>query len=417
MRPRPPGPARRRPLPPRRTARLRLTALYGGLFLVCGAVLLAVAYVLVEVTGNPTGSGNQLPAQLANSPTAQSSADQRLQLAAPFSAGQTHQMQAAQKIADTRVVNAVLRELLIRSPIALAIVTVVALALGWVVSGRILRPLATITAAARRISASNLNERLSLQGPDDELKALGDTLDDLFARLEASFHAQRHFVANASHELRTPITRERTMLQVALDDPGTTAEAWRATTREVLASNAEQESLIDALLTLASSEGGVDQHEPVDLAAVTDSVLLTSRPEIGCLGLHVEAVTRPATLHGDPLLAERLVANLVDNAVRHNIPGGSVQVTTGTTGGRAALSVASTGPVIPPGQVVQLFQPFQRLSARRARNDSSHGLGLSIVRAIATAHGATITTKAPPGGGLSINVTFPEFRTAAGPGT
>jgi signal transduction histidine kinase len=393
---------------PRRTARLRLTALYGGLFLACGAALLAVTYVLVEVTGSPTGSGSQLPAQLTNLPAARSSATgQRFQLTGPFSADQLHEIQAAQKVADTRVVNAVLRELVNRSPIALAIVTVVALALGWLVAGRILRPLATITAAARRISASNLNERLSLQGPDDELTALGDTLDDLFARLEASFQAQRHFVANASHELRTPVTRERAMLQVALDDPGTTTEMWRATTREVLASNAEQESLIEALLTLASSEGGIDQREPVDLAAVTDAVLLTPRPETRCLGLHVEATTQPATLHGDPLLVERLVANLVDNAFCHNIPGGSVQVTTGTSRGRAALSVVSTGPVIPPGEVDRLFQPFQRLSARRAHSGNSHGIGLSIVRAIATAHSATITTQAPPDGGLTITISFP----------
>ena len=211
---------RRWPRPPRRTARLRLTALYGALFLACGAVLLAVTYVLVEVTGSPTGSGSQLPGQLTNPPAAQSSpAGQRLQLTGPFSADQLRQIAAAQKVGATRVVKAVLRELLIRSPIALAIVTVVALVLGWVVAGRILRPLATMTAAARRISASNLNERLSLHGPDDELKALGDTLDALFARLEASFEAQRHFVANASHELRTPLSRERSMLQVALDDP------------------------------------------------------------------------------------------------------------------------------------------------------------------------------------------------------
>ncbi|HEY2304345.1 MAG TPA: HAMP domain-containing sensor histidine kinase [Streptosporangiaceae bacterium] len=406
---RPPGAARYRPRLPRRTARLRLTALYGGLFLACGTVLLAVAYLLVKVTGNPTGSGDRLRAQLANPAAARSSsAGQRFQLPVPISAGQLHQMQAAQKLASTRVVNAVLRELLARSPVALAIVTVAALVLGWIVAGRILRPLSTITTAARRISASNLNERLSLSGPDDELKALGDTLDDLFARLEASFQAQRHFVANASHELRTPITRERAMLQVALDDPGTTAQTLRATIREVLASNAEQDSLIDALLTLATSEGDVDQREPVNLGAVANAVLLTPRPEIRCLGLHVEAITQPATLHGDPLLIERLVANLADNAVRHNIAGGSVQVTTGTSRGRAVLSVASTGPVIPPGQVDQLFQPFRRLSAHRASNVSGHGLGLSIVRAIATAHGATITTEAPPGGGLSIKVTFPS---------
>jgi signal transduction histidine kinase len=408
MGPRPQGTGGLWPRLPRRTARLRLTALYGGLFLACGAVLLAVTYLLIEVTGYPTVSGSQFPVQLADPAADRSSAGgQHLQLTVPFSAGQLHQIQSVQKADDIRVVNAVLRELLIRSPVALAIVTVAALVLGWVVAGRILRPLATITAAARRISASNLDERLRLRGPDDELKALGDTLDGLFARLEASFQAQRHFVANASHELRTPLTRERTMLQVALDDPGTTTETWRSTTREVLTSNAEQESLIEALLTLAASESGLDHREPVDLLAVTEAVLLTHRPEIGCLGLHVEAITQPAVLHGDHLLVERLVGNLIDNAVRHNVPGGSVQVTTGTSRGRAVLSVASTGPVIPPGQVDRLFQPFQRLNSRRARDDSSHGLGLSIVRAIATAHDAIITAQAPPGGGLTVNVTFP----------
>jgi signal transduction histidine kinase len=277
-----------------------------------------------------------------------------------------------------------LGQVLIQASIALAIVTVLAVALGWVVAGRILRPLSTITAAARQISASNLNERLSLHGPDDELKALGDTLDDLFTRLEASFQAQRHFVANASHELRTPLTRERTMLQVALDDPGTTAETWREVARDVLASNAEQEGLIEALLALAASEGGLDCREPVDLAAVTGEVLLARRHEAGRLGLHIEADTRPAVFGGDPLLAERLVANLIDNAVRHNVADGMVEVTTRSRNGCAVLSVASTGPLIPPDEVARLFEPFQRLHPRGTRtgtgNDArnGHGLGLSI---------------------------------------
>jgi signal transduction histidine kinase len=392
--------ARGWPRLPRRTARLRLTALYGGLFLACGAALLAVTYVLVEraiVPANLNFSGldkHGMPSGLSPPGT-------RPVISVPLN---SQELTLAKEIAGSD-----LRQVLIQAPIALAIVTVVALALGWFVAGRILRPLAAITATARRISASNLNERLALHGPDDELKALGDTLDQLFARLEASFDTQKHFVANASHELRTPVTRERSMLQVALDDPDTTAEMWRETAREVLASNAEQEQLIEALLALASSQSGLGQREPVDLAAVTGDVLLAARPEAARLGLRVKADVRPADLDGDPLLVERLAANLVDNAVRHNVAGGRVEVATGSDGGRAVLAVTSTGPVIPAAEVDRLFQPFQRLHGRRAGN--GHGLGLSIVRAIAAAHGATIGARALPGGGLAVAVTFPSRRT------
>jgi signal transduction histidine kinase len=401
------------PRPPRRTARLRLTALYGALFLACGAVLLVVTYVLVERAIDPVNVKRvidlKMPFALSLTGRGRSSAGQLTPL----------EVTLAKAIAG-----ADLGQVLIQAPIALAIVTVLAVALGWVVAGRILRPLSTITAAARRISASNLNERLGLRGPDDELKALGDTLDDLFTRLETSFQAQRHFVANASHELRTPLTRERTMLQVALDDPGTTAETWREVARNVLASNAEQEGLIEALLALATSEGGLDCRDPVDLAAVTGEVLLARRHEAGRLGLHVEADTRPAVFGGDSLLAERLVANLIDNAVRHNVADGMVEVTTGSRNGCAVLSVASTGPVIPPAEVARLFEPFQRLHPRGTRagtsndpqNGHGHGLGLSIVRAIATAHGAAVGARALPGGGLAIDVTFPgPPNSASGP--
>ncbi len=197
------------------------------------------------------------------------------------------------------------------------------------------------------------------------------------------------------------------MLQVALDDPGTTTETWRDVAGAVLASNAEQECLIEALLTLATSEGGLGQHERVDLAAVTDDVLLTCRTEAERLGLSIRAVTQPAALEGDILLTERLVANLVDNAVRHNIAGGHIKVTTGTRNGRAVLSVASTGPVIPAAEVGRLFQPFQRLNDRRAYRGDGHGLGLSIVRAIANAHGAAVEARAMRDGGLAVDVTYP----------
>jgi signal transduction histidine kinase len=405
-----PGRARSWPLLPRRTARLRLTALYGGLFLACGAVLLAVSYLLAERAIAPGGKVNQTAFTHIRVPPGLITVHRGFQT---LSTGQLFDLELT---LGKEITTSDLRQALIDAPLALAIVTVVALALGWLVAGRVLRPLAVITAAARRISASSLDQRLALRGPDDELKALGDTLDDLFARLEASFESQRHFVANASHELRTPITRERSMLQVALDDPATTAQTWRCVAREVLTSNAEQESLIEALLTLATSEGGLGQHEPVDLAAVTDEVLLTRRGGADRLGLRIRAATQPAALTGDLLLTERLVANLVDNAIRHNVAGGHVDITTGTRDGSAELSVASTGPIIPAAEVARLFQPFQRLNKRRVHHADGHGLGLSIVHAIATAHGAAIGACALPGGGLAIDVTFPpsDPRTASG---
>jgi signal transduction histidine kinase len=421
---------------PRRTARLRLTFLYGGLFLACGAILLAVSYVLVRQAIAPWG-GHVLEGGLSQSagPGFKSRPPNdrggngnvggfsQVKIPVPASLITVHrgshaltpgQVHSLMLTLGKEIASSDLRQTLIDAPIALAIVTVIALALGWFAAGRVLHPLATITAAARRISASNLNQRLALRGPDDELKALGDTLDELFARLEAAFDAQRHFAANASHELRTPLTRERPMLQVALDDPATTAGTWRGVAAEVLASNAEQESLIEALLALASGEGGLGQREPVDLAAITGQILRARRADLGHQGLRVQAAVRPAALDGDPLLTERLVANLIDNAARHNIAGGHVEISTATTDGRAVLTVANTGPAIPPEAVGRLFQPFLRLDRRRIHHDNGHGLGLSIVRAIAAAHGASITARARPGGGLAIDVTFPPAASADG---
>jgi signal transduction histidine kinase len=392
---------------PRGTARLRLTALYGGVFLASGAILLAVSYLLAEQAIAPRGKVNESAFTRIRVPHGLIAVHQGLRSLTP------QQVSLLMLTLGKKITTSDLRQVLIDAPIALAVVTFAALGLGWLVAGRILRPLAVITTAARRISASSLDQRLALRGPNDELKALGDTLDDLLTRLEASFQAQRHFVANASHELRTPITRERSMLQVALDDPGTTAEMWRSVVREVLASNAEQESLIEALLTLAASEGGLDQHQHIDLARVAAGILLARRPDADRLGLRIRAVTKPASVDGDVVLAERLVANLVDNALRHNVTGGRVEVTTGTSDGRAVLSVASTGPVIPAGEVSRLFQPFQRLSGRRATGGDSHGLGLSIVQAIATAHGAVIEANALGEGGLAVDVTFPSAVNAA----
>jgi signal transduction histidine kinase len=380
---------------PRRTARLRLTLLYGGACLTFGAVLLAITYLLTWSALTTTLTAHPEPALPAVSTPAQQGDAQQ--------AGQSQPRDGAEQ---TITVDRQL--LLARSGIALVIVTVAAAGTGWLLAGRVLRPLSTITAAARRISASNLNERLALHGPDDELKELGDTLDGLFARLDASFGAQRRFAANASHELRTPLTRERTLLQVTLADPDRTAATWEAVSRELLAANAEQEQLIEALLTLASSEAGLSQHESLDLADITKAVLDLPHPGTDRLGLNLGTDLQPAVLRGDPRLVQQLVANLIDNAVRHNIAGGDVRVTTGTSGGRAVVSVANSGQVVPPAEIDRLFQPFQRLGTRSARRDDGHGLGLSIVRAIAVAHEAAITARPRPGGGLSVEVSFPE---------
>jgi|HubBroStandDraft_1064217.scaffolds.fasta_scaffold23172_2 signal transduction histidine kinase len=389
--PRPrPGPPRWLRLP-RRTARLRLTVMYGAAFLACGAAVLGLTYLLEGRAKNP---------KVSLSEGSKANVSVSLQQALQQAIQQVRTAGLGQIAADDR------RHLLIACGIALAIIAVAAAPLGWVIAGRVLRPLSTITAAARRISASSLNERLALPGPDDELKELADTLDSLFARLEASFGAQRRFAANASHELRTPLTRERTLLQVTLADPAATTGTWQDVSRELLASNAEQECLIEALLTLASSEAGLGERQLTDLAAVTSAALAVARPAISRLGLNVHAGIQPATVDGDPLLVQQLVTNLIDNAVRHNIPGGDIQITTTTSQAGAVLSVTNSGQGIPAAELDRLFQPFQRLGPRPARRDGGHGLGLSIVRAIATAHGASIGARARPEGGLAVDVTF-----------
>ena len=423
---------------PRRTARLRLTVLYTAAFLVCGAAVLAVVTYLAfghtPRAGQPESSAaatfnGQVPAAAVRQqggvdivpvpiPAAAVHRAGRYDIVSvrlPAAASQAPVLSAAQRaqlLADADVhVSYDERVILIISAAALAVIAVAAAAIGWVIAGRVLRPLRTITTAARRISASSLHERLALHGPDDELRELGDTLDGLFARLEASFDAQRRFAANASHELRTPLTRERTLLQVTLADPAATTGSWEAVGRELLASNAEQERLIEAMLTLASSEADTGEREPLDLAAITSAAVSAARPAIGRLGLHALTAIQPAVLDGDPFLIPQLVANLIDNAVRHNIPGGDIQVGTATSDAGAVLSVTNSGQVIPAAEVDRLFQPFQRLGSRPARRDGGHGLGLSIVKAIATAHAAVISARPRPGGGLTIDVTFPPVST------
>jgi signal transduction histidine kinase len=281
-----------------------------------------------------------------------------------------------------------------------------ALVVGWLIAGRFLRPLRAIISSSAAISASSLHRRLALSGPRDEFTELGETLDDLFGRLEASFAAQRRFVANASHELRTPLAAGRTLLQVALADPD--PDTLRAACQEALELGEQQERLIGALLTLASSETGIERWRPVDLAEVAGQVILERRAEAGRRGVAVRTALSAAPATGDASLTGILVANLVDNAVRHNLPGGTVDIATAITDGRAVLTVSNTGRLVPPGDVDRLFQPFQRLGSDRVGDGADgHGLGLAIVRAVAAAHGADLAATARPEGGLDITVSFP----------
>ena len=301
-----------------------------------------------------------------------------------------------------------LPEVLAYSAIALAVLAVLSVALGWLVADRALRPLRVITSAARAVSASSLNERLSVADAYEEFRELGETLNGLFGRLEAAFRSQRHFVANASHELRTPLAAERTVLQVALADPAASAESLRAACQQVLQLGEQQERLVDALLTLAAGQSGLRHLEPFDLAEVTARVMASRQPDADRRGVRVAARLGQAVVTGDLALTTSLVANLVDNAVRHNVPDGHVQVTTGTLGGRPQLSVSNSGPVVPPREVGRLLEPFQKLNGERTRDEGGHGLGMAIVAAVAGAHAADLAVRARPDGGLDVTVTFPS---------
>ena len=407
--------------------RLRLTLLFGGLFLVSGAALLAITYGLVSHAtqgivvqqsdglssdgGASAGSPGGGPAGIIGAGQA-GPGSQQLEFIAERSASGTG---SAENDA-----------LLTYSGVALAIMAAVAVALGWFAAGRALRPLRRITTAAQRISATSLRERLAIDGPADDLRELADTIDGLFARLDASLDAQRQFVANASHELRTPLARSRTLLEVALrhPDPG----QLRPACERAIAATCEQERLIEALLTLARGQRGRARRGPVDLAAVTRDVLAARAGEITARGLDVEVTLAPALLAGDLALAERAVANLLDNALRHNVPDGRVWVSVGGAGQSgdvqpapprvpgdfapgglpaATVTVVNTGPDVPGDDLARLLQPFQRGVAGRAASGEGLGLGLSITAAIAAAHGAALSVARRQEGGLIAELAFP----------
>jgi signal transduction histidine kinase len=352
---------------PRLTLRAQLTLLYAGFFVAAGVAVLAVPIFTIR-TSLPAGASGH----------------------------------------DLALMNASARAQEFRAGITLLGLAAASIVVGWLIAGRFLRPLRVITSTARDISASNLNRRLLPGARDNEFAELGDTLNGLFGRLEASFDAQRRFVASASHELRTPLSAGRALLQVALTDPDATVDSLQATCQEVLDLGDQQEHLIKALLTLASSQRGLARAEPLDLADLTGKVLVAREDEAARRHIQVAAALTAAPTAGGPNLVESLIANLVDNAIWHNVPGGQVAVSTGCCDAGARLSVCNTGPVIPPAEVDGLFEPFRQFGHERVGYGDGYGLGLAIVRAIATAHSATLTAQSNPQGGLTIQVTFPH---------
>jgi signal transduction histidine kinase len=388
-------PGRLRALRP--TARLRLTMLYSALFLASGAVLLTVTNLLVDK------SADSLPVGIFTSYFGDNPAT-----CDPIKGACQEARLLAKEVQKAQLRAFELHELRIWSAVALGLVAVLSVAVGWLVAGRVLRPVRAISATARQIGASNLNQRLRIDGPDDEFRELAGTLNGLLARLQAAFDSQRRFVASASHELRTPLTLDRALLERALRQPEPTPALWRATCERLLVSTQEQDRLIQALLTLTRSEAGVARSECFELGTAIDSVLLSPELDAASHGLETQVDVGPAPVSGDPRLVERLIRNLVDNAIRYNQPSGRVDITAGTRSGHAVLAVTNTGPPVPPAEVDRLFQPFQRLTPDRGSHADGTGLGLSIVKAIADAHQATITADPQPNGGLRIEVSFPS---------
>jgi signal transduction histidine kinase len=362
----------------RPTVRLRLTLLYAGVFFVAGALLLSVSYALVRnnLTVDPAQLRTIVPEELE-----------------------------LKRAIQREVADDALTKLRAQYAVALAAMTALSVLLGWAVAGRILRPLQRITSTAQHVSQDNLDERIGLEGPRDELKELADTFDGMLERLSAAFASQRRFVANASHELRTPLTVMRTELDVTLADPNATNAELREMGETVREATLATERLLQALLTLARTEAGVTRRDPADLADAARLALAQTGPDAAAARLEVRSTLHAAPVRGDRRLIERLVANLVENAVRHNRPGGMVDVRTSVQDGRSVVVVRNDGELIPQGSVASLLEPFQRLD-RGARGDGS-GLGLSIVRSVAAAHGGTVALDGRPAGGLTVRVSLP----------
>lgn len=370
--------------------RTRLTLWYAIAFFVAGAVLIALMYGYFQfaLSHRPIDNARTLFERVVERGGPRLPIMERLVTAVSD--------QAALERREA------LRGILVFSLVALGGTGLVAVGIGWLLAGRALAPLHAVTATARRVADTNLNERIAMTGPDDEIKVLADTFDGMLERLDRAFDGQRRFVANASHELRTPLAINRTLIEVALDDPDAPDETRRLG-ETLLAVNHRQERLIEGLLVLASSERRLETGVGVDLADITERAVRTVRtaqkPEVS-----IDVQTLPVRTVGDPALLERLAANLIDNAVRYNVAGGWVRVVAAPRGERAVLTVENSGPVIDPGDVEALFEPFRRMESG---SSGGSGLGLSIVRSIVTAHGGALRPAALADGGLAIEVDLP----------
>jgi signal transduction histidine kinase len=385
---------------------VRLTLLYAGAFFLAGAVLVALMYFFM---------GQALDRQLTSRLVITNEQLQESTAAEPGSSRVlVREVQAALQDQFRQDRDNTLHAMLTTSLILLGVVGAIAGGFGWLLAGQTLQPLRQITATARRIADRSLHERIALEGPDDEIKELADTLDAMLERLDRSFDSQRRFVANASHELRTPLTINRTLIEVALDNPQAN-ESLRQLGATLLAVNQRHERLIDGLLTLASSEQGVTKAAPVDLADIAGHITTESQGAAQNAGVDIHTHLQPALVAGDSVLLERLTQNLVDNAIRYNMPEhGRVTVTTDVADDHAHLTVENTGPIVPPYEVPGLFEPFRRLSTTERRADANNtsgsrgaGLGLSIVQAVAQAHDGSVHAAPRAEGGLVVRVRIP----------
>ncbi|MFE6165432.1 sensor histidine kinase [Streptomyces sp. NPDC056486] len=381
----------------RPTIRIRLTLLYGGMFLIAGILLLSIIYLLAAQALNV---GTELPFKIVSGQVASDSCN----LPSSPSAGELNN--AMNACVNEQRQNA-LDNLLSRSLLALLGLAVIAFAFGYAMAGRVLSPLGRITRTARRVAGTDLSRRIELDGPDDELKELSDTFDEMLDRLERAFTAQQRFVGNASHELRTPLAINRTLLEVHLSDPGAPPELHQLG-KTLLATNERSEQLVEGLLLLARSDNQIVERKPVDFAEVADRAVDQVRSEADAKGVEIRGQRGTAVVQGNGVLLERIALNLVQNAVRYNVPDeGWVEVTTEAQHGQAVLVVANTGPVVPAYEIDNLFEPFRRLRTERTGSDKGVGLGLSIARSVARAHGGRIIAEPREGGGLVMRVTLP----------